>query len=138
VHARFRCALNFLASEQVPVKEISLTQADDGGAPVMASFVVSAGQVYGWTAIRAALEQALEGEIHIDDGLAAVSLIGEGLNRDNRTLLETLALMARHDIAVAGVMTTSFRISLLVPRERIDESVQHAHARWVAGTAGLV
>jgi aspartate kinase len=136
VYPRFRRALEFLESEQVPVKEISLAQAGGGGSSA-ASFVVSAGQVYGWTAIRTALEQALGGEIQIDDGLAAVSLIGEGLNRDNLTLLDTMALMARHAIDVAGVTTTSFRISLLVPRERIDESVQHAHARWVAGAAGF-
>ncbi len=133
VRARFGRALRFLESEQVPVKEIGLNQDDGGAAPAMASFVVSAGQVYGWGSIRAALSRELDGQVCFDDGLAAVSLIGEGLNRDNRTLLETLALLARLEIAVAGVTTTSFRISLLVPRERVDESVQQAHSFWVAG-----
>ena len=69
--------------------------------------------------------------ISFDTQLAAVSLIGEGLNRDNRTLLETIDLLKQHDISVAGITTTSFRISLLVPRGRIAQSVRLCHARWV-------
>jgi aspartokinase len=80
--------------------------------------------------------ETLAGAHQIEDDLAAISLIGEGLNRDNRTLLAILEMMAQHAIPVAGVTTTSFRISLLVPRERAAESVRRAHARWVAGDAG--
>jgi len=60
-----------------------------------------------------------------------VSLIGEGLNRNNQTLLETIDLLKQHDITVSGVTTTSFRISLLVPQDRIDQSVRLCHSRWV-------
>jgi aspartate kinase len=133
VRARFKRALEFLETEQVPVKEISLAREDGGGVPAAASFVVSAGQIYGWPAIRAALVETLGAAHRIDDDLAAVSLIGEGLNRDNRTLLATLDLMAQSATPVAGVTTTSFRISLLVPRERAAVSVRRAHARWVVG-----
>ena len=135
VRERLRAVLTFLESEQVPVKEVSLVQDDGSGVPAMASFVVSAGQVYGWKSIRASLKHRLDDPVHFDRDLAALSLIGEGLNRDNRTLLETLDLMKGHDIAVAGVTTTSFRVSLLVPRPRIDESVRIAHARWVMGAS---
>ncbi len=135
IRERLRRVLKFLESEQVPVKEVRLVQDDDIGVPAMASFVVSAGQVYGWESIRSALEQKHEGPVHFDRDLAALSLIGEGLNRDNRTLLESLDLMTRNNIAVAGVTTTSFRISLLVPRPRIDESVRLSHARWVSAVS---
>ena len=52
--------------------------------------------------------------------------------------LEATLEARQSTLGVAGVTTTSFRISLLVPRERIDESVQHAHARWVAGAAAVL
>jgi len=33
---------------------------------------------------------------------------------------------------VLGITTTSFRISLLVPREQVEKGVQLCHSRWVA------
>jgi aspartokinase len=48
-------------------------------------------------------------------------------------LLETIDLLARSRIPVIGITTTSFRISLLVPRSHIEKSVQLCHAHWVAG-----
>jgi aspartokinase len=47
-------------------------------------------------------------------------------------LLETISLLEQHSIRIAGVTTTSFRISLLVPREKIDESVRLCHGKWVS------
>ena len=125
---RFRQVVDYLESEQVPIKEVSVVSTP---GDAKASFVVSSGHVYGWEQIKAALREAIDPEIALDGGLAAVSLIGEGLNRNNRTVLETLGMLAEHDIEVAGITTTSFRISLLVPRNRIDQSVQLCHARWV-------
>jgi len=46
--------------------------------------------------------------IDIDTDLAALSLIGEGLNRNNLTLLETLDLLAQNKISVSGITTTSY------------------------------
>jgi hypothetical protein len=48
--------------------------------------------------------------------------------------LTTLDLLAENAIPVFGITTTSFRISLLLPRNRIEESVRLCHNRWVAGT----
>jgi len=54
-----------------------------------------------------------------------------GSNRNNQTLLDTLELLTKNNITVHSVTTTSFRISLLVPREHVDQSVQLCHDRWV-------
>ena len=67
--------------------------------------------------------------------MAALSLIGEGLNRNNLTLLETVELLTQNQIPVLGISTTSFRISLLVPRNQIKKSVQLCHTRWVVGSS---
>ena len=51
---------------------------------------------------------------------SALSLIGEGLNNDSTILTATLELLEQRGVQVTGVTTTSFRISLLVPLNRID------------------
>jgi aspartokinase len=42
--------------------------------------------------------------------------------------------MSDNRIPVSGIATTSFRISLLVPRNQIEKSVQLCHNRWLADT----
>jgi aspartokinase len=73
--------------------------------------------------------------IDFDTDLAALSLIGEGLNRNNLILLQAFDLLTREEITVYGVTTTSFRISFLVPRDHIKKSVQLCHTRWVADSS---
>ena len=128
---RFNQVLSYLESEQVPVKEVNVTQIADAGDHSKASFVVSTGHIYGWEQIKEGMKEKVGPDIFFDNDLAAVSLIGEGLNRNNQTLLGTIDLLKQHDITVSGITTTSFRISLLVPQDIIDQSVQLCHARWV-------
>lgn len=127
----FKQALSFLEKEQVPIKEVHA--ADLGIQPGLAqiSWVVSSPDIYGWQEIRNKLEQQLGTMVQFDTHLGALSLIGEGLNRTNATLIEALALLENHGIAVAGVTTTSFRISLLIAREKIDAGVRLCHANWI-------
>ncbi|UCH21538.1 MAG: aspartate kinase [Deltaproteobacteria bacterium] len=128
----FRQVVEHLESEQIPIKEVNLTETITGGGPSTASFVVSVQNVFGWEQIKAALMEKTGAAIAVDTDLAALSLIGEGLNRNNLTLLETVGLLARNGIPVSGITTTSFRISLLVPRNQIEKSVRLCHSRWVA------
>jgi aspartate kinase len=132
---RFKQAAEYLESEQVPIKEVNVAETGSDDRQSRASFVVSTQNIYGWGQIRTALINKIGSGIEFDNDLAALSLIGEGLNRNNLTLLEALDLLADNEIPVFGITTTSFRISLLLPRNRIEESVQLCHNRWVAGTA---
>ena len=127
----FRKATRFLEAEQVPVKEINLTEIAGAPERSRASFVVSAGQIQGWQTINAGLMEKTGWGLEFDTELGALSLIGEGLNRDNLTLLQTIDLLAQNGIGLDGITTTSFRISLLVPRERVVESVRFCHQRWI-------
>ena len=133
--AEFNTAMAFLEQEQVPVKEVHAAHVEDDSGPSRVSFVVSSPNVYGWEEIRNKLSRQLGEAVRFDTHLGALSLIGEGLNRTNATLIEALTLLGDHDIAVAGVTTTSFRISLLVPREAIEEGVRLCHANWISETA---
>jgi aspartokinase len=131
VHASFRQAVDFLESEQVQIKEVNVAEVAADGEQSAASFVVSTKNIYGWDQVKSALQNKLGKNIKFDAGLAALSLIGEGLNRNNLTLLETIGLLADNQISVLGISTTSFRISLLVPRDLIEKSVGLCHSRWV-------
>ena len=135
IRALFRQAAEYLESEQVSIKEVNVSEISDNGQQSNASFVVSAQNIFGWEQIKAALVEEIGAGIDFDADLAALSLIGEGMNRDNQTLLEALDLLARNGIPVLGITTTSFRISLLVPRNQIQKSVQLCHTRWVANNS---
>jgi aspartate kinase len=128
----FKQAAEFLESEQVPIKEVNVTGIATAGKHSKASFVVSTRNVYDWDQIKTALKRKIGTRINFDTDLAALSLIGEGLNRNNLPLLDALDLLARNAIPVFGITTTSFRISLLVPRQQVENSVRLCHTRWVA------
>jgi aspartate kinase len=129
----FKQAVEYLESEQVPIKEVNVTETA-AGEQSKASFVVSTQNIFGWEHIKSALIDKIDTGLQFDTDLAALSLIGEGLNRDNVTLLQTLDLLSGSEIAVGGISTTSFRISLLVPRNHIEKCVQLCHNRWVSNT----
>ena len=130
--ALFKKAVEYLESEQIPIKEVNVTEITAVTDQSKASFVVSTQNIFGWNQIKAALINKIGAGIDFDTDLAALSLIGEGLNRNNLTLLEVFDLLAQNGIPVLGITTTSFRISLLVPRNQIEKSVQLCHSRWVA------
>jgi len=127
----FNRALEILENEQVPVKEVHVTRTQGSTISPRATFVVSSTNIYGWDAIQANLAEALGANVAFDDHLGALSLIGEGLNRTNVTLIKAIELLKNSDIEVFGISTTSFRISLLVPRESVAAGVRLCHANWI-------
>jgi len=95
------------------------------------SFVISSATLPDWPRIRRILLKAGGDRIELDEDVAAVSLIGEGINRDGRNLLRALEILREIGSPVLGVATTSFRISLLTKEDRLDQSVQTLHQRFI-------
>ena len=133
--SKFKRAVEYLENEQIPIKEVNMAGSDTNDYLPKASFVVSTGNILGWDKIKATLNDMIGKGIEFDSDLAALSLIGEGLNRNNLTLLKALDLMTENGISVNGITTTSFRISLLVPRSQVKKGVQLCHNHWIAETA---
>ncbi|RPI78110.1 MAG: aspartate kinase [Desulfobacteraceae bacterium] len=129
----FRETLRYLEKEQVPIKEVNVMAVESDPAQSKASLVISAQSVYGWEEIRKTLEQRLGAAVAFDTHLSALSLIGEGINRNNLTLLETVDLLQLNGIVPNHIVTTSFRISLLMNREAIQEGVRLCHRKWITG-----
>ena len=130
----FKQAVEYLENEQIPIKEVNMAGSDANESQSRASFIVSTRNILGWEKIKAALIDKIGKGIEFDSGLAALSLIGEGLNRNNITLLKALDLLVPNGIPVNGITTTSFRISLLVSHNQVETGVQLCHNHWVADT----
>jgi len=69
--------------------------------------------------------------MEVDESLGALSLIGEGVNRDNRNLLRALSVLGGLGVAPGGVTTTGFRISFLVPRTKLLECKRACHVAFI-------
>jgi aspartate kinase len=81
---RFQQAAKHLESEQVPIKEINVAETVSDSEQSRASFVISTQNIYGWEQIKTTLINTIGPGIEFDTELAALSLIGEGLNRNTR------------------------------------------------------
>ncbi len=128
---RFAELLAIFEQARVPVKELSATTLEHEISWSRASFVISRTNLHNWQTVLETLRERAGDEVEIDEGLAAVSLIGEGINTDNSTLIATLNVLGERDVAVLGVATTSFRISCLVQDAGIEEAVRACHERWI-------
>ena len=88
--------------------------------------------------LRAALSSKLGSRARLIDGLAAVSVVGAGINAtyDNvRAGMETLAALG---IAPEGIATSSFRITWMIPGDRTKDVVRALHARFIESQRPLL
>jgi len=95
------------------------------------SFLVSKRNVYDWEEIRDTLLNKLNDDIYLNESFSTLSIIGEGFSRSNIVLLETLKILRDSNIEYYGVGTTSFRISILVERDILEEAVKVCHNYWI-------
>jgi aspartate kinase len=88
--------------------------------------------------LRGALQARLGDRVRLVDGLGAVSVVGAGINatygnvRDGTRRLESIG------VAPAGTATSSFRITWMIPRERIDDSVRALHHGFIESRQALL
>lgn len=87
--------------------------------------------------LRAALEQ-LGPEVHWNDDVGAVSIVGTGINASHEKMLSGTRALERAGIAYRGVATSSFRVTWIVGREKVSEALSLLHALFVQGNAPRV
>jgi len=125
----FENILIFFGKNQIALKELNYYSGPGDIRSI--SFIVSWSNIYGWEKIKEQLTSDHGNEIAIEENLSALSLIGEGLTSDVEILKETLAYLENNGIQVFGITTTSFRISLLLERDKIREAVKLCHTKWI-------
>jgi aspartate kinase len=122
--------MNYLNDNQVPVKEFHQSGlAGDKG--FKCSFIISTNNLYNWESIKETLEDQLRTGIYINESLSTISIIGEGFNRNNSVLIKTLEILKQNSIEYFGINTTSFRISILVERDLLNQAVKICHDYWI-------
>ena len=73
------------------------------------------------------------------DGLAAVSVVGAGINATYDNVRAGIETLARDSASRrAGIATSSFRITWMVPRDRTDDAVRALHARFIESQRPLL
>jgi aspartate kinase len=93
--------------------------------------VVSRENVHSEERVRSALGQRFGDAVHISDASGAVSVIGAGINASFANLRKGAAALRSAAIATGGTSTSSFRITWLVPRQRVDDSVRELHRTFI-------
>jgi aspartate kinase len=88
--------------------------------------------------LRAALELRFGERVRLVDGLAAVSVVGAGINATYANVRTGLNTLHARGITPSGTATSSFRITWMVPRDRTEHAVQALHARFIASQQALV
>ena len=125
----FKNILSFFRDKQIPIKELNYFISSGNKANI--SFIISYSNIYSWAKVKEHLLNILPELIQFEENLSAVSIIGEGLTNDVDILNDTISYLEESQIKIFGIATTSFRISLMVERERIKEAVILCHKKWV-------
>ncbi len=126
---KFKGILDYLDGKLIKIKELNVAEIPDYGSKV--SFIVQKKNIIAWDKFSTELKEKLKDSITFDFNLGAISLIGEGINNDNYTLKETLTILKEKTIDVIGITTTSFRISIVVPSDKLNEAAIICHHRWI-------
>ncbi|HWF86778.1 MAG TPA: hypothetical protein VG222_18095, partial [Vicinamibacterales bacterium] len=81
--------------------------------------------------MRDVVEHAFSDQVHVVDGLSALSVIGAGINASFQNVRRGSEALAVAGLLPASVSTSSFRITWMVPRTRLGEAVRLLHATFI-------
>jgi aspartate kinase len=126
----FEALLNYLEQHQMQIKELNYTSPEETGLYSRVSFVLSDKNI-GWNKRKNELLNKFNNNISFIEGLGALSVIGEGLNRDNTILQSSIELLKSNSINIFGITTTSFRISVLTEQNYLTKSLILFHEKWI-------
>ena len=104
-------------------------QLHDAGSTL--TLLVSKDNLHEEGRVRAALASAYGDSIRIIDALGAVSAIGAGINQSFANVRLGAAALTEAGLSIRGSATSSFRITWLVDRQRIDDAVRALHGRFL-------
>jgi aspartate kinase len=88
--------------------------------------------------LRDLLKARLEARARLVDGLAAVSVVGAGINATYANVLAGDATLGALGIRPAGTATSSFRITWMIPRDQTTQAVRALHERFIDSQKPLV
>ena len=99
------------------------------------AIVISRENLHDEDRLRAELEQVFGADARLIDGLGAVSVVGAGINATYTNVRRGTACLGDAGIPTHAVSTSSFRITWLLPRPRLDDAVRVLHRTFLEGQA---
>lgn len=129
----FNKLLDDLENEQIQIKELNYFYYEEA-KKFKCSFLISPKDLYSWENIEIKLIENYRFELKFEKDYSTLSLIGEGLNKDNSLLIDIIFLLKKNNINIYGISTTSYRISILVSKENLEKSVKICHTKWIENT----
>jgi aspartate kinase len=120
--------LGFLDEQSVPGKQLSMHRFGSGDGTAV---VVSRETLPDPAGLRSLLSERFGQRVRMGQDLGAVSLIGAGINQTFENLRRTLHSLGSNSIQPAGVHTSSFRITALIPNQQVKQAVRLLHKEFI-------
>ena len=95
------------------------------------TLIISRENLHDESRVRTTLTDRFGGAVAIADDLGAVSVIGAGINASFDNLRRGNAALEAGGIGISGTATSSFRITWMIPRARLEDAVRALHALLV-------
>jgi aspartate kinase len=95
------------------------------------TMVVSRENLHEEDKLRRELATRFDGRVRLIDGLGAVSVVGAGINATFGNVRRGLAALEANGIVARQVATSSFRISWMIDRARLDDAVRLLHQAFI-------
>ena len=123
--------LKLVEKTQYKIKELNYATSNKKDGLGKASIIISGKNIIDSKAFEYELSNNFGDEVLIEKGLGAVSLIGDGINRDNKIIIESLNVLEENKIEVLGISTTSFRITFLLLDKAVKDCTRVCHKKWI-------
>ena len=95
------------------------------------TLVVSRENLHGEAQVREALAARFGDGVRIADTLGAVSVVGAGINASFTNVRRGSDALTASGAAIAGIATSSFRITWMIDRARLDDAVRLLHRTFL-------
>ena len=95
------------------------------------TLVVSRENLHAEAQVREALAARFGGAVRIADTLGAISIVGAGINASFDNVRRGSAALTASGAAIEGIATSSFRITWMIDRARLDDAVRLLHRTFI-------
>jgi aspartate kinase len=95
------------------------------------TLVVSRENLHAEARLRDALTAQFADAVHVDDTLGAISVVGAGINASFDNVRRGSAALTESGASIGGIATSSFRITWMIERRRLDDAVRLLHSTFL-------
>ncbi len=124
-----RALAEFFEREGLKTKQVSFYPGPH--TMLCGSLVIPEKENYHIESVLERLRANFASRVRILRDCSAVSLIGTGITDRHTYLLDALSLLQQKGIPIAGLQTSSFRISILPERSRMADVVRLFHRNFI-------